>query len=106
MADGFMTFWAAYPRKDKKAEAAKSYAKIAPDKALQARMLQSIEAFKRTEQWQEADGKYIPYAATWLNQRRWEDEIEATAEPTRAYYGDGMTDEEEAALCAKYDIPV
>lgn len=31
--------------------------------------------FKKTESWNKDDGKYIPYAITWLNQKRWEDEI-------------------------------
>ena len=34
-----------------------------------------LELFKKTESWNKDDGKYVPYAITWLNQKRWEDEI-------------------------------
>ena len=31
--------------------------------------------FKKTEAWNKDDGKYVPYAITWLHQKRWEDEF-------------------------------
>ena len=40
-------------------------------------MLDAIKCAKKTEEWQKEKGKYIPYPATWLNARGWEDEIEA-----------------------------
>ena len=73
--DGFAEFWTAYPRKEKKQEAAKSYRKLKADKDMQAVILRAVETFKQTEQWQKDGGRYIPYAVTWLNQRRWEDEV-------------------------------
>lgn len=36
------------------------------------------------EQWQRDGGQYIPHPATWLNQGRWQDEIE-TAGAAMAY---------------------
>ncbi len=38
-------------------------------------MVEKIELFKDTDQWQKEGGQYIPNPATWLNQNRWEDEI-------------------------------
>jgi hypothetical protein len=38
-------------------------------------MLQALEKQKRSEQWQKDNGKFIPHAATWLNGKRWEDEL-------------------------------
>jgi len=35
-----------------------------------------VEAQKRSRQWVESDGKYIPHPATWLNQGRWDDEVD------------------------------
>ena len=43
-------------------------------------MIKQIERLKDTEQWQKDDGKFIPYPATWLNGRRWEDEFETQNE--------------------------
>lgn len=37
-------------------------------------MIAAVEAQCRSTEWQEDNGKYIPYPATWLNQERWEDE--------------------------------
>ena len=38
-------------------------------------MMDAISAQKRSRQWTENNGQYIPNPATWLNQRRWEDEL-------------------------------
>lgn len=84
---GFETFWAAYPRKVNKNGARDSFAKV--DVPLET-LLKAIETQRRSRQWTESDGQYIPYPATWLNQRRWEDEVTAETaedkpEPTPIY---------------------
>lgn len=38
-------------------------------------MLNAIETAKQSRQWNKDNGQYIPNPATWLNQKRWEDEI-------------------------------
>lgn len=70
---GFASFWLAYPKKVKKPEAQKAFDKI--DVTLLDTILKSIEAFKRTDQWLADSGKYIPHPASWLNGKRWEDEL-------------------------------
>ena len=30
---------------------------------------------KRLDQWKKDSGRFVPYPATWLNNRRWEDEL-------------------------------
>jgi len=75
----FQGFWEAYPRKLKKDKASKAFAKLSPTPELLARMLSSIENFKRSEDWLKEDGKYIPHPTTWLNDRRWEDEQPGTS---------------------------
>jgi DNA-binding transcriptional regulator YhcF (GntR family) len=69
----FDTFWSAYPVKKGKGAAEKSWQKLKPD--LQT-VLTAIEAQKQSDQWTKDNGKFIPYPATWLNQKRWEDEVE------------------------------
>lgn len=73
---GFSTFWNAYPRRKAKGDAEKAWAGIkpAPDEAMLKTILAKIEEEKRSEQWQKENGKYIPYPATWLRSKRWEDE--------------------------------
>jgi hypothetical protein len=71
----FITFWKAYPKKTAKKEAEKAFNKIHPDETLLETILDGIEQNKKTDQWNKDDGKYIPFPATWLNGRRWEDEL-------------------------------
>ncbi|MGG2046753.1 hypothetical protein [Burkholderia gladioli] len=79
--DAFQTFWKAYPRKDAKVQARKAFEKLSPDDDLQAQILDSLAKFKACDQWVREDGKYVPFASTWLNQRRWEDETTPTQPP-------------------------
>ena len=71
----FSIFWASYPKKVGKGAAEKSWKKIKPTKDLLEKMLNAIETAKQSIQWNKDNGQYIPNPATWLNQKRWEDEI-------------------------------
>lgn len=68
---GFAEFWLAYPVKRGKGAAEKAWKRLRPD--LQT-VLDAIAIAKRSDQWLKNGGEFIPYPATWLNQRRWEDE--------------------------------
>ena len=70
----FDRFWAAYPRKEAKPRALAEFTKLNPDDDLLARMLSAVEHWQRSAQWQEENGKFIPHPATWIHQKRWEDE--------------------------------
>lgn len=72
--DGFAEFWSAYPKKIGKGAAEKSF-KSARINGHLPDLLAAVDRQKRTDpQWQKDGGQYIPNPATWLNQRRWEDE--------------------------------
>jgi len=70
----FAEFWAVYPKKAGKVAAEAAWLKLNPSKALERNILAAIETAKKSRQWQRDGGQYIPHPATWLNQRRWEDE--------------------------------
>lgn len=72
----FSEFWMLYPKKQAKAAAEKAYLKIKPDRALFEKMKKALEAQKSSFDWQKESGRYIPLPATWLNGKRWEDELE------------------------------
>lgn len=72
----FSEFWILYPKKQAKAAAEKAYLKIKPDRALFEKMKKALEAQKASFDWQKESGRYIPLPATWLNGKRWEDELE------------------------------
>ncbi|MPM07925.1 hypothetical protein SDC9_54236 [bioreactor metagenome] len=71
----FELFWHYYPRKTDKQKARKAFSKLKADQKLLSKILSAIEAQKRSAQWQRDGGQYIPHASTWLNGRRWEDEV-------------------------------
>jgi hypothetical protein len=84
----FETFWEAYPKKKSKGDAEKAWSKIKPDEHLLATMLATIERAKTSDDWTRDQGKYIPYPATWLNAKGWEDSFETEINPkTHKQYG-------------------
>ena len=68
----FDKFWSIYPRHDNKQAAKKAFDKICPDGALLEIIITAITNQKACSQW--SNPQFIPYASTWLNNRRWEDE--------------------------------
>lgn len=77
--DNFDGFWAIYPRRQAKKEAQKAWAKIKPDAALSQCIIESVERWKSSPEWQKSNGRFIPYPASFLNGRRWEDELPPTS---------------------------
>lgn len=69
--DAFDTFWEMYPRKSAKEKARSAFKRI--PKRDYSPLFAGLKAQKQSEQWCRDGGQYIPYPATWLNQRRWED---------------------------------
>ena len=70
----FNTFWQCYPRHTAKKLAEASFMKFMLEKRVSLDfILQKIDEHKKTEQWQ--NPTLVPHPATWLNQRRWEDEM-------------------------------
>lgn len=83
--EGFALFWQQYPKKKSKGDAEKAWLKINPTKELLEKMLAQITAQKQSADWQKNGGQYIPYPASWLNSRGWEDDVEITPaiQPTK-----------------------
>lgn len=73
----FARFWKAYPRGEKKHEAIRAWDRLAPSDELCDTMAKALKRQMQSEDWQRGIG--IPYASTWINQRRWEDEVKDVA---------------------------
>lgn len=73
---GFEEFWKAYPKKLGKGAARKAWKKLNPSSSLLTNILEAIKKQKSCEQWCKDNGQFIPHPATWLNQERWQDEVE------------------------------
>ena len=85
MKERFDRFWTSYPRKTAKQDAAKAFARLNPDAALLDTMLSALEKQKQSAQWTRDGGQYIPHPATWLNGKRWTDEVtQPRAAPPKA----------------------
>jgi hypothetical protein len=84
-ADGFETFWLAYPKKVGKGAAATAWKKAKVGKSLCAEIMEALEKQKRSAQWLNDNGRFIPNPATWINQARWGDE------PQQGGIGDGRS---------------
>lgn len=74
----FDRFWQAYPKKKSKGQAERTWIKLNPDEQLVASMIATIERAKKSREWLKDGGQYIPYPATWLNAKGWEDVYDDT----------------------------
>lgn len=67
----FAKFWKAYPKKVGRETAKRAFIKLKPKDTDLDKWIGAINQQKQSRQWR--DPQYIPYPATWLNQKRWED---------------------------------
>lgn len=89
-AQTFDIFWEAYPKKLDKRRALTAWLKLEPDDGILQEILPAIEQQSKSHEWIRESGRFIPYPATWLNGRRWEDEVtqEAPAEPSKRKFSE------------------
>jgi hypothetical protein len=67
----FLEFWALYPRKEKKSAAARAWANEQPDlEVVKAALAWQVVS----RDWVKEAGQFIPLPASYINDRRWEDE--------------------------------
>jgi uncharacterized protein YdaU (DUF1376 family) len=78
----FNVFWSAYPKHVAKKDAIRAFEKLPPGREVLDSILAAIAVQSESLDWQKNGGQYIPHPATWLNARRWEDELRPmSAEP-------------------------
>lgn len=98
--DGFDDFWAAYPKTDAKQRALEAWSKLKPNEELRAKIMADIRRRKAGD-WRDIEPKYIPYGATYLNKRYFDDyKPEQDPQPDPAPYQLGFKNDEEKA---RYD---
>lgn len=69
----FEQFWAIYPGGGSRLKAVEAWDALAPSDELIDEMARALKAQMRSRRWR--DGIGIPYASTWLNQKRWTDKL-------------------------------
>jgi len=79
-SDGrFVFFWNEYPNKVGKGKAWQAWLKLKPTNEIARKIVESVRKYKQTASWKKDNGQFIPHAATFLNQRRFDDEVEITS---------------------------
>lgn len=73
--DLFNRFWDKYPRKTDKTKAKAKWAKLKVTQALFDQIMRGLAAHCASADWLKDSGQFIPHPTTWLNGRRWEDEL-------------------------------
>lgn len=74
--EDFNQFWTHYPRKEGKYDAMKAWGSLEKemtDELLKV-IFEALGRHKMTQGWQSDGGQFIPYPASWIRGRRWEDE--------------------------------
>jgi hypothetical protein len=68
----FAEFWTYYPKKKDKQQALKAWNKQKPDIVA---VKKALIHQKKSEEWTKQNGQFVPYPSTYINRRRWEDEL-------------------------------
>ena len=71
----FDSFWTFYPRKAGKEAARRAWAKLRPDEHIMQLILDNVRERVEKGEWRKDNQSYILHASTYLNQKRWEDEV-------------------------------
>ncbi|KKL47322.1 hypothetical protein LCGC14_2336660, partial [marine sediment metagenome] len=70
----FEAFWETYPKRSvRKAFAAWKTHKCNPITAI---IIKSVKAYINSKPWKKDEGEFIPHPTTYLNEHRWDDEVE------------------------------
>ncbi|WP_300632643.1 phage replication protein [Pseudomonas sp.] len=77
--DLFPKFWKLYPNKKGKAAAEKAWKKLKVTDDLFALIAEGLAKQVVCPAWTKDGGQFIPHPATWLNGKRWEDEVKAAS---------------------------
>lgn len=82
----FLEFWAAYPRREARADAWRAWQQIARRRPPVADLVTAVRAHISAHEWCAERRRFIPLPATWLRGERWADELEVPEEilPTAA----------------------
>jgi len=71
----FDSFWRFYPRKAGKEAARKAWLKLRPDEHIMKMIDDNVKQRVDKGEWRKDNQSFILHASTFLNQKRWEDEV-------------------------------
>lgn len=71
LMESFSFFWVAYPKQIGEAEATDAWAKVATSADVVQQIMDGLDGWKKSEQWRESGGRFIPHAAKFLTEGYW-----------------------------------
>ena len=71
----FDSFWRFYPRKAGKEAARKAWLKLRPEQHIMQMIADNVKERVDKGEWRKDNQSFILHASTYLNQKRWEDEV-------------------------------
>jgi hypothetical protein len=97
-SDSFDSFWKHYPRRVNKQEALRAWNRLSAQDRMECLRTIPLHA----AQWERAgtEWRFIPHAATWLNQRRFEDELESVPDLGQCEWNKNGTREPGRPRCS------
>lgn len=72
--DRFDEFWNKYPKKQGKKDALSAFVSLNPDEKLMSVIIKHVELQKKSKQWKDDGGTYIPLPGSYIRGERWLDE--------------------------------
>ncbi len=79
----FDSFWRFYPRKAGKEAARKAWEKLRPGQHIMQMIADNVKERVEKGEWRKDNQSFILHASTYLNQKRWEDEVVDQQKQTR-----------------------
>jgi len=79
----FDSFWRFYPRKAGKEAARKAWLKLRPNEHIMQMIADNVKDRVEKGEWRKDNQSFILHASTYLNQKRWEDEVVDQQKQTR-----------------------
>ena len=89
--NAFEVFWERYPKKLNKSKAKIAFNRECKSEEKLKIILDALEQHKKQDDWMKENGKFIPHPTTWLNGRRWEDEINESSNERPRYTNTKIT---------------
>ncbi|MDL2276356.1 hypothetical protein LJC02_01760 [Breznakia sp. OttesenSCG-928-G09] len=100
----WLKFWSLYPNKKDKAKAETKFKKICVNDAIYTEMMNGLNVQRRTADWLKENGRFIPLPTTWLNGKRWQDEVEVSVEEKKKVeVVETMSEEERINLLSEVE---
>lgn len=76
----FEDFWRSYPRKQARKDALRAWHQTAKSRPSLPDLLAALATAKLSQAWQSENGRFVPFAASWLRAERWTDSLPVARE--------------------------